>query len=433
MMTTRRTAMLAAGCGLLLLASAGAAPPIASDPLKKGFENPPQSARPRVWWHWMNGNIARTGIQLDLEWMHRVGLAGVQIFDAALATPQVVEKRLAYMTPEWKDAFKYAIETADHLGMEVAIAASPGWSETGGPWVPPSEGMKKYVWSETVVEGGKPLAGALNRPPAVTGPFQSVALNGGEFSSADDAKGKHFYADSVVVAYRRAASDVPLGALHPKMTASAGSPDLAMLSGGDLNKKTGLPVPKEGETAWIQYEFDAPQTVRALSFAMDDADVFATILTGIGSPEKSIEASDDGHNFRFIAKLPDEGAKQRTISFPAVTARFFRVVFKRLPPPPTPLWAAGIDPASLGMKAPTGQATYKIAELKLIPGARVNRFEDKAAFTPLKELDRFATPQFATADAVAKGDVIDLTSKLRKDGTLDWTPPPGTWVVVRFG
>jgi hypothetical protein len=83
------------------------------DPLKSGFENPPAGARPRVWWHWMNGNITKDGIKLDLEWMHRVGLGGFQNFDAALATPQVVEKRLAYMTQEWKDAFKYATILAD--------------------------------------------------------------------------------------------------------------------------------------------------------------------------------------------------------------------------------------------------------------------------------------------------------------------------------
>ena len=59
-----------------------------SDPLKSGFENPPKGARPRVWWHWMNGNITKEGIKLDLEWMHRVGLGGFQNFDAALATPQ---------------------------------------------------------------------------------------------------------------------------------------------------------------------------------------------------------------------------------------------------------------------------------------------------------------------------------------------------------
>src|ERR1035438_4100855 len=80
-----------------------------SDALQKGFEDPPSAAHPLVWWHWMNGNITKEGIKLDLEWMHRVGIAGFQNFDAQLNTPQVVDKRLAYMTPEWKEAFKYAI------------------------------------------------------------------------------------------------------------------------------------------------------------------------------------------------------------------------------------------------------------------------------------------------------------------------------------
>ena len=99
-------ASLILGAGLTTAAAQNSA-----DTLKNGFENPPASARPRVWWHWMNGNISEEGIKLDLEWMHRVGIAGFQNFDAALQTPQVVPKRLVYMTPEWKDAFRYAIET----------------------------------------------------------------------------------------------------------------------------------------------------------------------------------------------------------------------------------------------------------------------------------------------------------------------------------
>ena len=48
------------------------------DSLKSGFVNPPQSARPLVWWHWMNGNISKEGIKLDLQWMHRVGIGGIR-------------------------------------------------------------------------------------------------------------------------------------------------------------------------------------------------------------------------------------------------------------------------------------------------------------------------------------------------------------------
>ena len=117
----------------------------ASDILKRGFENPPQSARPRVWWHWMNGNITKEGIRADIDWMHRIGIAGMDSIDAALATPQVVKKRLAYMTPSWQDAFRLATTLADKYGMELSINSSPGWSETGGPWVKPEEAMKKMV------------------------------------------------------------------------------------------------------------------------------------------------------------------------------------------------------------------------------------------------------------------------------------------------
>ncbi len=162
------------------------------DALLKDFSSPPESAWPRVWWHWMNGNITKEGIKLDLEWMHRVGIGGFQNFDASLSTPQVVEKRLAYMTPEWKDAFRYAVTLGDQLGMEEAIASSPGWSETGGPWVPPSQGMKKYVWSETIVEGGQPFKGAPAHPPANTGPFQNYVDRGAP------PTGKDFGASSIL-------------------------------------------------------------------------------------------------------------------------------------------------------------------------------------------------------------------------------------------
>src|SRR5271156_6281245 len=161
----RPAKFLLGGLAALLSLSLVAAAQSDQDPLKAGFEDPPAGARPRVWWHWMNGNITKDGIKLDEEGMHRAGLAGFQNFDAALATPQVVEKRLAYMTPEWKDAFRYATTLADKLGMEEAIAGSPGWSESGGPWVSGPQAMKKYVWSETKVEGGQPFTGTLAHPP----------------------------------------------------------------------------------------------------------------------------------------------------------------------------------------------------------------------------------------------------------------------------
>jgi hypothetical protein len=381
----------------------------AGGPLQRGFENPPESARPRVWWHWMNGNITKEGIKADLEWMKRTGIAGFQNFDASLNTPQIVEKRLIYMTPEWRDAFKYAATLADQLGLEMAIAGSPGWSESGGPWVPPAEAMKKYVWSETVVEGGRPFTGTLPKPPSNAGPFQNIAFVGR--SGVGEAAPPQFYADSAVVAYRPPADEHSLQELRPRVSASGGSFDLAALTDGDLAKAAMLPAAQAGGKAWIQFEFPQPQAVRGLTLVVGGT---AARGRGAGANGRALEASDDAREFRTVAQIPGGGAAERTISFAPVTAKYFRVTF----------------PAPAGGNAPAGT---EIAELVLHTGARVNRFEEKAAFVTATDLYSLGTPSVPAADAVRKADVIDLTSKMRPDGSLDWTPPTGRWMVLRLG
>ena len=419
-------------------AKAAPAAPATGDALRSGFQNPPQSARPRVWWHWMNGNISKEGIQLDLEWMHKAGLGGFQNFDAALQTPQVVKKRLVYMEPDWKDAFKYATTLADHLGLEEAIAGSPGWSESGGPWVPPSQGMKKYVWSETPVEGGRPFSGRLAPPPGNTGAFQNLGIHDA-LGAPEGAKAPpQYYHDSVVVAYKRAANDEPLASLSPKMSASGGSPDYALLSDGDLTTFAKLPKPKANEPSWIQYAFDAPVAIHSVTVSLNTAGGIVAMFMG-GAPLRTLEASDDGASFHEVAKLGGGpsgfggDAPEHTYTFAPVTAKYFRVVFKPAPPPPLPDWAGDFDASSLGFSMPKVDPDLQITELVLSRAPRVNEWEEKAAFVPAPDLYDFATPPSGAGDAVAKEDVLDLTSKMKPDGTLDWTPPPGKWVVLRFG
>ena len=405
---------------------------VAGRSLEEGFLNPPQSARPRVWWHWMNGNITKDGIKLDLEWMHRVGIAGFQNFDAALQTPQVVDKRLAYMTPAWKDAFKYAITLGDQLGMEMAIAGSPGWSESGGPWVPPAHGMKKYVWSETVVKGGMPFTGKLPHPPTRTGAFQNMGILE-RMGRAPERVAPEFYADSVVIAFRAPSGASGSDAAQTKITSSGDGLDPAMLSDGDLEKSTHVPIPEPGSESWIQFEYPSAQTVSAVTYVTKDLGLFEELIAKTSAPEKTLEASDDGQNFRKVVSLSGGRAPEHTISFAPVTAKYFRVTFKRTPPPPVPAWAAGIDPASFGARAAAPPTSYQVAELVLHPDPRVNHFEEKAAFVPEVDHYQYATPRFDDTRAIQKSEVIDLTSKMQPDGSLAWTPPEGSWVILRFG
>ncbi|WP_321474308.1 glycosyl hydrolase [uncultured Paludibaculum sp.] len=399
------------------------------DPLERGFQTPPDSAKPRVWWHWMNGNITKPGIQADLEWMKRVGIGGFQNFDAALATPQIVDKRLVYMTPEWKDAFRFTTTLADKLGLEMAIAGSPGWSESGGPWVPPAQAMKKFVWSETTIEGGRAFVGKLPKPPSVAGPYQNIprSMGGGLQLTSEPQRPPEYYADSAVVAFRLPASDVTVSELQPKVTSSGGQFDLTMLSDGDLAKESELPLAPVGERAWIQFEFSQPQAIRGLTLVLHSAgrNPFGDISSDTGL---NLESSSDGTQFNRVASIPVSRSVANTISFAPVTAKFFRVTFRTPQPPPRgqTMNIPGLRP----QRAPTA---HRIAELVLHPGARVNRFQEKAAFSTLPTLYQLATPAVAADDAVAKANVVDLTGKMRPDGTLEWTPPTGRWTVLRIG
>ena len=405
------------GAALVGAASGAWAAPHPADPLQDGFRSPPNSARPRVWWHWMNGNITKDGIRKDLEWMHRTGLGGVQNFDASLSTPQIVPKRLVYMTPDWKDAFRYAVGLADSLGLEFGTAASPGWSETGGPWVQPKDGMKKLAWSEAEVSGAGRFDGQLPPLPDATGPFQELpmvdalaGLGGGPPTTPPT-----FHADTVVLAFPQApASSLPQARI---LSVLSGKP-LTVAAPGHAGE--GLSVETERGTpdrpGGVVLEYDTPQTVRAASLFLEGAiGMFAGPSL---RPTLEAQAADGG--WRRVADFAVTEVPT-TVSFAPVSASRFRILVN-------PIAAPG-GPAS----GPPPQGAVKIGHLRLVAEPAVNDFEAKAGFAVAGDyyaLDKDTGPDVA---GIAPGSVIDLTDKLTADGHLDWTPPPGDWKILRLG
>lgn len=406
-------------------------------PLDQQFQNPPASARPRVWWHWMNGNITKDGIAKDLAWMKSVGIGGLQNFDANLNTPQIVDKRLVYMTPEWKDAFRFAATEADRLGLELAIAASPGWSETGGPWVPPQDGLKKLVWSETEVAGGKAFMGKLAAPPSATGPFQSISKASGIGSLLAGDKGPPaptYYQDIAVLAFPTA-SATPL---EPPVVRSGDGTTLdgAALTDADLGSALEFARPAEGVPS-LMLDYAKPQAIRSATLFVPGAS--ALFLGASYAPV--LEASNDGKAWRPVADIP-LASVPTTIGFAPVTARHFRILFKPAGPSPMSAFnapAPGVDLAALGSVMGGGVAqrmggakTIKVGELRLSGEERIDRYEAKAGFEI--EPDYYHLSQnLPDAKGVDPSRILDLTSHMKPDGTLDWTPPPGRWRVQRLG
>src|SRR5688572_24314509 len=123
-----------------------------NDALARAFRNPPASARPHTWWHWMDGNVTKEGITADLEAMAKVGIGGAQMFTVAQGIPK---GPVDYMGPKWREMTTHAIKEAGRLGIELCLHNCAGWSSSGGPWVKPEHAMQVLAWSTTKVTGPK--------------------------------------------------------------------------------------------------------------------------------------------------------------------------------------------------------------------------------------------------------------------------------------
>ncbi len=144
------------------------------DRLKQDFANPPDSARPWVWGHWLHGNVDKACITRELEAMKRVGLGGVTMFD--VAQPGIPAGPHTYMGETWQQMFTWEISEAKRLGLEVMSQNGPGYSGNGGPWIPPEFASQKIVESTTRIRGGARFSGTLQQPEALGGFYRDVAV-----------------------------------------------------------------------------------------------------------------------------------------------------------------------------------------------------------------------------------------------------------------
>ncbi|HVS73739.1 MAG TPA: glycosyl hydrolase [Phycisphaerae bacterium] len=157
--------------GAVMLAAMPAFGQGASDALTAGFLNPPDSAKPQTWWHWMNGNVSKAGITLDLEAMKRMGLGGAHLAQVGSDIPK---GPVPYDSPEMRDCVRFALSEADRLGLTLCMFNCPGWSSSGGPWITPELSMKALVTTETAVKGGQQVSAVLAQPAAKMGFYRDA-------------------------------------------------------------------------------------------------------------------------------------------------------------------------------------------------------------------------------------------------------------------
>ncbi|MBR4171028.1 MAG: hypothetical protein IKR48_05200 [Kiritimatiellae bacterium] len=361
------------------------------DTLAEGFQNPPPSVRPQVWWHWMNGNVTREGITADLEAMARAGIGGAFIFDV---TDGIPEGRVPFASNEWMELLRHADAEARRLGVAIGLSNCSGWSSSGGPWVKPEDSMKSLVWTETHVAGGTHFEGRLPAPPNPHG----------------------FYRDLAVLAIPRPAAeaiDLKDYGITAKATFASKPGDKrmdAMREGRDIPGGCNLRRPvKGGKENIATFTFARPFPLAGLRCSLESPIRHETIFA-------ILEVSEDGKNFRSAGRqrihlsiFGDKDNKDVFLPCPLPNARAVRVTFEF---PKKDVWH------KLWNLRPTAAGG--------IPDFKAKTFQLRSDLADIPYVTR-------PDQIVPRNGIIDLTHTMNADGSLKWDAPSGDWILLRFG
>ncbi|MFT4113141.1 glycosyl hydrolase [Silvibacterium sp.] len=146
--------------------------------LRAGFHQPPQQARLRCYWWWLNGNTDKPTILRDLEEMKTKGFGGVILVDAGGASQNgnsTVPAGPKFGSPAWTDLYVYALREADRLGLEITLNIQSGW-DLGGPTVTVQDAAKLLTFASVDVQGGPAQDVRLPAPPSMNGFYRDIAV-----------------------------------------------------------------------------------------------------------------------------------------------------------------------------------------------------------------------------------------------------------------
>lgn len=377
--------LLAAAALTAAMAITGAC--TSTEELARDFATPPETVQTGIYWYWISGNISEEGVVRDLHAMKRAGINRAFIGNIG-QDGLYTERNVLMMSDEWWKILHTALKTASELDIEIGIFNSPGWSQSGGPWVKPGEAMRYLASAQIEVEGPRHIEATIAAPAADFEDARTIAYPAPEeYASRPDAAIKtDFAADNA-----------------------------AAIADGD--PATGITLPA-GRVNTITFDCGKPYTTRSLTLkllpspaaygARLEAEIDGTYTT---VATFTVDRSNPAINVGFDPYAPV------TVSFAATTARRFRLV---------------TDAAA----QPGG-----VAEAELSAQPRIASYAEKTLAkmcqTPLPYWNHYMWPVQAEIDnkayAIDPASVQDISASIDSEGNLKWDVPEGRWIIMRTG
>jgi hypothetical protein len=368
--------------------------------IESGFKKVPDSIQTSVYWYWISDNISEEGVIKDLYSMKKAGIN--RAFIGNIGLDDVPYGKVKMLSEEWWKILHTALKTATKLNIEIGIFNSPGWSQSGGPWIKSEDAMRYLISGETRVKGPVKYSEKLEKPTPL---FQDVK----------------------VIAYPAPKNDQLV--LNDKNTVISSNPKVDGLSTlFDGNKKSGINI-LEDDQLTIDFQANAPLTVRSLTIQTTEVPISATASLQaknangeyVGVKNFDIMRVREDLNVGFQPYAPV------VVSFPATTATNFRLIIKN-----NQLKDWWVSPK----KSQNG-----LAEVTLSAAPRVEQYAEKTFAkmfpSPLPYWKEYQWAPQAEADDKATvidgSKVIDISNKMTADGTLNWDVPAGNWIILRTG
>lgn len=361
--------------------------------IESSFRNIPDSVQTSVYWYWVSDNISKEGVVKDLQAMKKVGINRAFIGNIGLneGYSRIPYGKVKIFTDEWWDILHIAFKTATDLDIEIGIFNSPGWSQSGGPWIKPEQSMRYLNSSEIVVTGPQQFNQKLIAPNA---DFQRVN----------------------VIAYKAPVDfGLTLRAFNPKITSVPELSDIKNIMDGDVSTQIRV---QGNKILTVDFETAEIATVRSL--------IIRTAETPIKA--KGVLQAKQDNEFRKLKDFVIDRSKPDlsvgfdpwapiVISVPDTESSVYRLVISES------------DPAGA------------IAEVELSAAPGVERYPEKSLAkmfqTPLPFWHDYMWPDQPEVEdnslVIDPQQVLDITKYISSDGTLNWIVPEGRWVIMQTG
>ena len=357
------------------------------------FRSPSKVYHPETWFHYIGGNVSKDGITRDLEAIAKAGFSGIQLFHGQFGGPWPgVQSQIASLSANWDDAVRHTGLECRRLGLRFSMNNCPGWATSGGPWITPSNAMRNLIWNRTDVVGGKSINQVLSVPEPSSETWRD-------------------YKDITVLAF-----PTPLGdtgkPLIPKSIKSNTDFTWEPYFNGQGKEAIHLSPTTATKPHWVEVEFADAVAVRSLEFSS---------VQGFNHGQ----SYDPGVSVWIQGILPDGSTKD-----------ILRADM------PQANWQDD-QPITFACSELAGVKKYRVSiankynmslgALKMYSAARKNSWESEAAWT-LRSIERSGQhPKQSIGAFINPSQILDISSKMDKDGKLNWVAPKGNWTILRLG